>query len=372
MKFTAPKDKMVKSISIAESIIPSRPQMQILKNILLETNGNKVNATSADLEVGIKNKFDANIENEGSITVNGSKFLGIIRELPDADIFFEVEENNNISIKSTNTSVKANFTLKGIQKEDFPAPHDVDIDKPHFSIPQKDIKEMIRKTIFSISLETSRHYLNGIFFETNGNNLKLVSTDGRRLAYIEKDFETKFDQEVRAIVPQKVLNELVRHLEDEGLVDIVFTQNKVFFSFNDINIVSSLIDGNFPDYNQVIPKNQEKFAKVNTQILAQCLNRSSLYVEDKFNHIKVDFSKNHIVISINNADIGTFREELSVEYDGDPIEIALNHKYLKEYLKDVQSSEILIEMNTPLSPVTIKNENDENYIYVVMPMKVSG
>lgn len=372
MQFKAPKEKIERCIAIAESIISSKPQMNILTNILLETEGENINVTSTDLEVGIRTSFTASIESEGSITINGAKFLGIVRQLPDEDIVFSVEQNNDIKIYSDNSSVKARYTMRGIPKENFPAVPVTSSEGNVFSIPQAVLKEMIRKTIFSISFENSRQYLNGIFFEGEQQILRLVSTDGRRLAYIERSFPDVNDLSMRSIVPQKVLSELGKYLSDEGMININFSDNQVFFSFNNIHFVSILIDGNFPNYHQVIPKKQEKFAVVERKTFVEALNRSSLLVDERFNQVKLDFSENHILLSINNSELGSFREELGVEYKGEPLEIAFNHRYLKDYFKETQSESFSMEMNTPLSPVAFKTGEDESYLYIVMPMKVSG
>jgi len=370
MIFQASKEKIEKCISIAGSIISNKPQMHILTNILLETENNIINVTSSDLEVTIRTSFQANIEKEGSITINGTKFLAIVKSFPDeSDIQIEVTENNEIKIKSNSSGVKAKYTLKGMPKESYPSAPTTLIDGSTFILPQFDLKNMIRKTIFSSSQEDSRRYLNGVYFETEGKKLRLISTDGRRLALIEKEQNIDENLKMKCIVPQKVLNEVTKYLEEDGAVEISFKENQIYFGFNEIHFLSTLIDGTFPNYNQVIPKTQEKFATIERKIFVESINRSSLLVEDKYNQLKLDLSENHMILSINNADVGSFRDELSIQYDGDPIELAFNHKYLRDYFKVISSESIIIEMNTPLSAVSIKAYGEEDYIYIVMPMK---
>lgn len=370
MVFKAPKEKIERCVSIAVSIISNKPQMHILTNILLETENDAINVTSSDLEVTIKTAFPANAEKQGSITVNGSKFLAIVKSFPaGSDIHFEVLANNDITIKSTSSGVKAKYTLKGMPKESYPAAPSRISDGSSFILPQADLKAMIRKTIFSISLEDSRRYLNGVYFETEKNVLRLVSTDGRRLAFIERLQNINPDLNMKCIVPQKVLNEVSKYLEDDGAVDVSFKENQIYFGFNGIHFLSSLIDGTFPNYRQVIPKTQEKFATIDRKAFMESISRSALLVEEKYNQLRLDFSANHVVLSINNADVGSFRDELSIQYDGEPIEIAFNHSYLKEYFKEISSETIVVEMNTPLSAVSIKASGEDNYLYIVMPMK---
>ena len=370
MIFKGSKEKIERCISIAGSIISNKPQMHILTNVLLETEKDVINVTSSDLEVTIRTSFAANVEKEGSITVNGGKFLAIIKSFPgESDIHFEVTENNDIKIKSSSSGVKAKYTLRGMPKESYPSAPTTLTDGATFLLPQFDLKQMISKTIFSTSQEDSRRYLNGVYFETEGTTLRLVSTDGRRLAMIEKEQKIDPNLGMKCIVPQKVLNEVSKYLEEDGAVEVSFKENQIYFGFNGIHFLSTLIDGTFPNYNQVIPKTQEKFATIERKFFVESINRSSLMVEDKYNQIKLDFSENHVVLSINNVDVGSFRDELSIQYDGEPIEMAFNHKYLRDYFKVISNEFFVVEMNTPLSAVSIKAQGEENYIYIVMPMK---
>ena len=372
MVFRAPREKMERCIAIAKSIISSKPQMPVLTNVLLETERDRIIVTATDLEVGIRTSFDAVIEEEGSITINGTKFLGIIMQLPHEEIQVEIDPNNDFKVRSLNSLVKAKFTLKGIPRENYPSLPTAGPESKKFTIGQGVLKEMIRKTIFAISTETSRQYLNGVFFENYQNMLRLVSTDGRRLALIDRPCEFPQDLGMHLIVPQKVLAELSHTLDDEGTVEISFTDNQIFFSFGNVTYVSNLIDGTFPNYNQVIPKKQEKMLRIGRDMFANALNRSSLLTDDRQNNqVRFDFAANHAVVSVNNADAGSYRDELPVEYSGEPIEIAFNLKFLKDYLKDVPSESVQVEMNTPLSPVSLKVDQDPEYIYIVMPMKVN-
>ncbi len=372
MIFKAPKEKLEKNISIANSIIGSNPQINILTNFVLETEDDKINVTSTNLEVTIKSSFNAIIEVEGSITVNAAKFLQIVKYMPSDDVYFEVNDNLEIKIKSENKKDKAIYTLKGIARENYPAVPDESLEGQSFNITQADLKDMIQKTIFSISTDDARPYLNGIYIERDENNLKFVTTDGRRLSYIERQMELADTVDIKRIVPQRVLNEMVKYLSDEGIVKVTYSKNQIFFFFNNISFISKLIDGTFPDYNQVIPKVQEKFAYINRLDFLNALNHSKTYIDKNKNKIILDFSDNRVIMSMSNMDIGSFREELIIKYENDPIEIAFNHTYLEAFFKQNSSEDIIIEMNTALSPVSLKNKDIEGYVYIVMPMKVTG
>ena len=373
MVFKAPREKMERCIAIAKSIIASKPQMPVLTNVLLESEKDRINVTATDLEVGIRTSFEATVDEQGSITINGSKFLGVILQLPHEEIQVEVDPNNDFKVRSLNSLVKAKFSLKGVPRENYPSLPVLEPSFSRFTIGQGTLKEMIKKTLFAISTETSRQYLNGVFFESIDGKLRMVSTDGRRLALIDRPCDISSSLAMRLIVPQKVLAELAHTLDDEGSVEIAFSDNQIFFSFGNATFVSNLIDGTFPNYNQVIPKKQEKMLRIGKDMFANALNRSSLLTDDRQNNqVRFDFSSNHAVVSVNNADAGSYRDELPVDYSGDPLEIAFNIKFLKDYLKEVSSQEIQLEMNTPLSPVSIRIDNDAEYVYVVMPMKVNA
>jgi DNA polymerase-3 subunit beta len=376
MIFKASREKMERCLSIAKSITSSKPQMSILTNILLESENGRIIVTATDLEVGICSSFEAIIDEPGSTTINASKLLGAIIQLPHEDIQVEADQNNNFKIRSLNPKIKAQFTLKGLSRESFPQFPTLSDDIPFFTVPQAILKEMIKKTIFAISTETSRQYLNGVYFESiiseDGKGiLRLVSTDGRRLALIDRPCDFTDNVSIDMIVPQKVLTELSHTLNNEGVVKVAFSENQIFFSFDNIIYASSIIDGNFPNYDQVIPKKQESTLQVEREAFTNVLNRSSLLTDEKQNNqVRFSFSPEHAVVSVNNVDAGSYRDELTVEYTGEPLDIAFNIKYLKDYLKEITSEHIEMEMNTPLSPVTLRIEDDGDYVHVIMPMKV--
>ena len=376
MIFKASYEKMERCLSIAKSITSTKQQMSILTNILLESEKDRIIVTATDLEVGIRSSFEAIIDEQGSTTINGSKLLSVILQFPREDIQVEVDQNNDFKIRSHNSKIKAQFTLRGLSREsfpEFPIPSD---DLPSFTLPQAVLKEMIKKTLFAISTETSRQYLNGVYFESvyseSGEGiLRLVSTDGRRLALIDRPCTFTEGTSIGKIVPQKVLTELAHTLNNEGVVTIAFSHNQIFFSFDTIVYTSNTIDGNFPNYNQVIPKKQEKVLRVGRESFINALNMSSLLTDEKQNNqVRFAFAPDHAVVSVTNLDAGSYHDEIHVEYEGEPIEIAFNIKYLKDYLKEVISETVKIEMNTPLSPVTMHIDDDKSYIYVIMPMRV--
>ena len=375
MIFRAQREKMERCLAMAKSITSAKPQLSILTNVLLESKDDRIIVMASDLEVGLYSSFPATIEQEGSTTINVSKLLGAIAQLPNEEIHAEVNQNNDFKIRSANTKIRAQYILKGLGRENFPPFPNIDPAYPRFEMAQSTLKEMIKKTIFSISTEASRQNLNGVFFETQPDTamLRLTATDGRRLARIERPGIFPTPVEMRMIVPQKVLTELTHSLADEGLVTITFSDSQVFFMFNDLIYASNVIASEFPNCNQVIPKKQDKSLKVEREAFTSALNRSSLLTDEKQNNqVRFLFSPEHAVISVNNADAGSYRDEINIEYEGEEIEIAFNVKYLKDYLKELTADTLKIELSTSLSPATLLVEDDGNYISVIMPMKLNA
>jgi len=373
MIFRASREQMERCFSLAKSVTSAKPQMSILTNLLLESDKDRVIVTATDLEVGICSFFNAVVEEQGTTTINASKLLGVVMQLPPEEIQIDIDQNNDFKIRSLNTKTKAKFTLKGIGRESFPQFPQSGPELPRFTIAQGVLKEMIKKTLFAISTEATRQYLNGVYFESDEGILRLVSSDGRRLALIERPCDFPEGIELRMIVPQKILAELAHTLESEGTVEIAFSENQIFFSFNNIIYVSNVIDGNFPNWNQVVPKKQNSSLRIERELFMNTLNRSSLLTDDgQNNQVRFNFTPNSAVVSVNNADAGSYHDEIQIEYDGEPIEIAFNVNFLKDYLKEVASEHIQVEMNTPLSPVSMRLDNDASYVYVVMPMKVNN
>ncbi|MDR2733188.1 MAG: DNA polymerase III subunit beta [Spirochaetota bacterium] len=373
MIFKAARENMEHCLSIAKSITSAKPQLSILTNVLLESKEDRVFVTATDLEVGIRSSFEAVVEEPGSTTINAAKLFGAVMQFPQEEILVEIDSKNEFKIRSSDQKIKAQFTLKGLGCESYPKFPMLPDDLPRFSIAQGTLREMIKKTLFAISTEVSRQYLNGVFFETEKKIFRLVATDGRRLAKIEKTCDYSDEKEMGMIVPQKVLTELSHTLGNEGLVEIAFSENQIFFSFNNIVYASNIIDGHFPNYNQVIPKSQDKKLTTRRETFINILNRSTLLADERQNNqIRFDFQSGYAVVSVHNTDAGSYSDELAIEYAGENIEIAFNIKFLRDFFKELICEDISMEMGTPVSPVIMRPADDENYLYVVMPMKINS
>jgi DNA polymerase-3 subunit beta len=237
---------------------------------------------------------------------------------------------------------------------------------------------MIRKTLFAVSTDETRYVLNGVFFQQEGSKCRMVSTDGHRLAYIQKKLEGKSDEKSSMIIPTKALNEVAKILsevskvkENEDLaVEITATENQVKFVISGVEIISRLIEGQFPNYEQVIPKETGKKIEVPTGALAAATRRVSILASEKSNSIKYKFSKGKTTISANTPDMGEAKEDLDLGYDGEELAIAFNAKYVLDVLKNVGTADTVVELTQPLNPGLFRPKDDADYLCVIMPMRV--
>jgi len=370
MKVIASKEKLANALQFAENIITAKTTISILSNILIETLDNHIRIVSTDLEVAIKILIKAEIVTPGSITLYAKKFTDIVKALPNDDIVISVDENNTATIKSKNEEVKAEFNIRGIPKNDYPVLPEI---KTDFSIElsQKDLSTMIRKTIFAVSTEGINSAINGIKLELKDKKIKFVATDGRRLALIEN--EVKTDNEMEGItVPHKVLSELLKILSDEGKIQMGLSKNQIYFKIGDIELISRLIDGKFPDYTQVIPKNYSKKVIFYTNKMVNAIKRVSIITtEGKSGKIKLSFKKNKLELKSADPEIGEAREEIEVVYDYEDFEIAFSSEYLLDFINSIDTEKLIMGFNESESAAMGKEESNDNFLCLVMPIKLN-
>lgn len=369
MKFIASKENLLNALQLAENIITARTTMSILSNILLETIENQLRITSTDLDVAIKILINSEVINHGAITLYGKKLTDIVRALPNDDIEFTINENNIAIIKSKNEEVKAEFKIKGMPKNDYTVLPEI---KKKFTVKmaQKELKSMIRKSIFAVSTEDSRTAISGVKLELKEKKLKFVATDGRRLSFIESDIETDFEID-NVIVPHKVLSELLKILSDEGDIELSLSENLIYFKIGHIEFLARLIDGKFPDYTQVIPKNYERKVVFFTNKMFNAIKRVSLLTTEKrTGRVKFSFSKNRVELSSSDPEIGEAKEDVEILYDYDNFEIGFSSEYLIDSVTAVDTEKFIMGFNSPESAAMLKEEGSENFISLIMPMRL--
>lgn len=366
MKFTCEKNSIQKEISVAQEIISTRNALSILSNVLLVAEDNAITIKATDLKVGFETRIPADIAEEGNTTVFCDKFLGILRSLPEGDIEFE-QSGNRLLIKPL--FKKINFQLKSIAGDKFPELQEISEDR-FFEVPQRELIEMVSQTIFSVSDDETRYFMNGVYMENQDGSLSMVATDGRRLSFITRTFDTPIPEFDPVIVPPKVLNLLRKLSSGEGNLKIAVGEKNLFLQFDSQRISSSLIEGQFPNYKRVIPEQQQYEITIDRVIFEEALKRVSLLVEQKSRRIYLNVSENNITLNSEESEIGVAREELECVYGGPEMTIALNYLYLTEPLRVISDSEILLRFSEPNKAITLLSQPEHEYFHIVMPMQL--
>jgi len=365
MEIKVSKENLVEGIQVVQNAVSQKSSLPILSNVLLEAENNQLRLTATDLDIGICATIEASIEEAGAITIPARKFFDIIKSLPEnTEISLSMKKNNFVVIKNK----KAQFKIIGLPKEEFPQ-LPLFKDKDAITINQKALKEIFTLTDFAISRDDTRFVLNGILFGVKGENIIVVATDGRRLAAMKKKLDKKTIVEREVIIPTKTVQEVKRMLQDEGDVQIKFSDNQVSFSFGNSFILSRLIEGEYPNYKNVIPKENENKLKISREEFLSATRRADIFTDQDSMAIKVSIKKKKMTISKNTPYLGEAKEEIDIEYDGEDIDIGFNPKYLIDVLKNLQDNEIELELIDSNKPGVVRK--GEEYTYVVLPMQLT-
>jgi DNA polymerase-3 subunit beta len=366
MKFSFNRDALLKEIGIAQEIIATKNAISILSNVLLEADKGTLTIKATDIKVNFETRIPVDIQESGSTTVFCDKFMSIISSLPPGEIEFD---QNDIMINIRSITKKAKFQLKSITSDKFPEFSSA-TNLSFFDIPAKEFKEMINQTIFSVSDDETRYFMNGVFMEKKEENLQFVATDGRRLAYISKNFGIALPDFKGVIIPPKILGIITKRASDEGPISIAVGDKNIFFRFGNYEFTSVLIEGQFPNYSRVIPESQSSFFEVNTKDLIEALKRVALLVEQKSRRIYMSVAPGSLTISSQETELGTAKEEIPCEYNGAELTIALNYVYLEEPVKVIGSERVKIEFTEAMKAITLKADPDKDFFHIIMPMQM--
>lgn len=366
MKFTCERSVLLKEIAIAQEIISSKNAISILSNVLLEAENDTLVIKATDIKVNFETRVPVNVLESGSTTVFCDKLLGILSSIPDGELEFE---QNDIKIIIKPSFKKIKFQLKSIASDKFPEFPQVE-GLTYFDIPVKDFKEMVVQTVFAISDDETRYFMNGVYFEKENDRLVMVATDGRRLAFVAKSFGTSVPDFKGIIVPPKVLNLVTKRAGDEGLVSIGVTEKTLFIKFGSYHLSSVIIEGQFPNYQRVIPEKQAFSFSVNRIELLEALKRVSLLVEQKSRRIYMGISAGVLSISSEESEIGTAKEDIPCRYDGHDVTIALNYRYLEEPLKVMPDELVTIQFTEANRAITMYPSPEKDFFHIVMPMQL--
>jgi DNA polymerase-3 subunit beta len=365
MKFTCNKEVLLKEISIAQEIIASKNAILILSNIYLEAIKDTLIIKAKDMKVNFQTEVPITVIEPGATTVYGDKFFGIINTFPYEEIEFS-QKDNVVVIKPT-THKKPEYKLKSMASEKFP---EFPVSSSSFfEIPIKDFREMVQQTVFAVSDDETRYFMNGVYMEKSEDKLTMVATDGRRLAFAEKTVDKNISDFPGIIIPTKILSTIIKRSGDEGLIGISVNDKMIFINFASYQFSSVLIEGNFPNYKRVIPETQDSSLSVNREEMLSALRRVSLMVEKKSHRIYLGIMSGRIAVYSEESEIGTVEDEIPCKYDGEDVTIALNYRYLEEPFKIMTDDEIKFRFSGSTKAITIEPVPEKDFFHIVMPMQ---
>jgi len=375
MEIKANSSDLLKALNHIHGIVEVRHTLPILSNIVLSAENNELNLSSTNLDIFCSDKIDAEIVNSGEISVPAITFFEIVKRLPSgSDVILSMgDEDTELILKCG----RSKFNLSTLKTEDFPILSDKDL-STNFVISADELSRMIDKTKFAISNEETRYYLNGIFFHKAESNsikfLRAVATDGHRLAQYDIPLPQGAEEITGIIIPKKTVFELRKVLDDaDGDVSVSLNENKIKFSFNNLKIISKVIDGTFPDYTKVIPQNNDKKFKTNNSELKNAIDRVSAVAineETKSKAIKLTIENNKLNLSVESQSKGSANEEIDITYSNEKVDIGFNSRYLMDICNEVDGDEIDVNLLDSISPAIILDKTDENLFFVLMPMRI--
>lgn len=370
MEFIAKKDALVRELALIQGIVERKNTIPILANVLMEASDGTVELAATDLDVGLRCRLPATVEEPGALTLSAKKLYEIVRAVSDGEIRVKELENSWASIESG----RSYFKMVGLGKAEFPALAEPPA-KGFTSIPGAALSELINKTSFAITADDNRYFLNGARLELTEKDLRMVATDGHRLAYIALQRESETPGEsVSVIVPKKTLLELLKILgEGDQPVDFAEGDNHLFFSLGERLLVSKRVDDQFPAYDKVIPEGNDKTVTCGRDALTGAIRRVSLLANERSRAVRLDIESGRVEVSSQSPELGEARESLEVGYDGDAMQIGFNGQYLLDFLSASDSPEIRLELKDDSSQGLLRPAGDgdgKDYRYVVMPMRL--
>ncbi|MFQ5328435.1 MAG: DNA polymerase III subunit beta [Thermodesulfobacteriota bacterium] len=366
MKCTVEKGNLLKVLQRVQGIVEKRNTMPILSNIFLEAKAGRIEVYATDLEIFLKESCDASVEEEGTITVNARKVFEIIKEMTDDDVSISVGEGGRVDIRGGN----ALFKIVGLPVDEFPSFPVID-DAYLARISPEQLLDMVEKTYFAASTDETRYNINGVFLERVNGTLKMTATDGHRLALIEKSSEELPTLSGGVILPRKGVVELRKLFEErEGTFQLGFTKTYCIVKRDNALLVVKLIDGDFPDYRQVLPVGNDKIVVADRKALFSSLKRVSILSAERVKGVKFMLSTEKIDLSSSSPEIGEANEAITVEYEGEELEIGFNARYIIDVLEVIDSEKVRLELKGELDSGIITPIESEGYTYVIMPMRI--
>ena len=367
MELVVRKNDLLRELQLFQGIVERKNTIPILANVLLEANGNEVRMLATDLEVALRSKCEAAVAKSGSLTLPAKKLYEVVKALPETDVRIQ-EDKNGVKVAAD----RVDSRMQTLPREDFPTLPEVS-GVAKAALPRMALREMVGKTQFAITGEDTRYFLNGAKFVLKPDSLTLVATDGHRLALVEVKHSVGVSQEVGVILPKKTLLELGKLLA-EGDGDITFEsgENHLFFEVGGRVLISRMIDGQFPAYERVIPKGNDKLIEFDRERLTSAVKRVALLSNERSRAVKFEIDTGKVEVTSSSSEFGEAREQLAVDYTGAAMAISFNAQYVQDFLNVVETDIVSLSLKDEVSQAVMKPVGAEgyDYTYVIMPMRI--
>ncbi len=374
MKFKINRDHFSNGLAQVLNVVGSKAAMPILSNVLIEAEKDCISLTTTNLDLGIRCKIKAEVKEGGSVTLPVKRLATIVRELPNVDVAFDSTANHQVKIASGGS----NFRIMGIGAEEFPKLPDSTDDKT-YTLEQGEIATMLSNVSYAQSTDETRFILNGVYFNFKDEKLTLVATDGRRLALVSKELAVPATSAGAIILPAKTVAELLRLLGKGDKLKIAFNERRAAFQIDtgkdtsglsdSIYLFSKVVEGNYPNYQQVIPKETHQRIKLERELFLQCVHRAALVTSEKSNSVKIKLSSNLLEITASSPDFGESHESMAIAYSGADLQVAFNPQFVMDPLRALTKDEVFFELKDEVSPGVFKTL--ESFVCVIMPVRLS-
>jgi DNA polymerase-3 subunit beta len=374
MKFKINRDHFSNGLAQVLNVVGSKAAMPILSNVLIEAEKDHISLTTTNLDLGIRCKIKAEVKEGGSVTLPVKRLATIVRELPNVDVSFDSSASHQVKIASGGS----NFRIMGIGAEEFPKLPDSADDKT-FTLEQGELATMLSNVSYAQSTDETRYILNGVYFNFKDGKLALVATDGRRLALVSKEMAVPSSSAGAIILPAKTVAELLRLLGKGDKLNIAFNERRAAFQIDtgkdtsgltdNIYLFSKVVEGNYPNYQQVIPKETHQRIKLERELFLQCVHRAALVTSEKSNSVKIKLSANLLEISASSPDFGESHESMAISYSGPELQVAFNPQFVMDPLRALTKDEVFFELKDEVSPGVFKTL--ESFVCVIMPVRLS-
>ena len=374
MKFKINRDHFSNGLAQVLNVVGSKAAMPILSNVLIEAEKDQISLTTTNLDLGIRCKIKAEVKEPGTVTLPVKRLATIVRELPNVDVTVDSSANHQVKI----TSGGSHFKIMGIGAEEFPKLPDSGDDKS-FTLEQGELTTMLSNVAYAQSTDETRYILNGVYFNFKDGKLALVATDGRRLALVSKEMTVPAANAGAIILPAKTVAEILRLLGKGEKLKIAFNERRAAFQIetgkdssglvDSIYLFSKVVEGNYPNYHQVIPKETHQRIKLERELFLQCVHRAALVTSEKSNSVKIKLSANLLEISASSPDFGESHESMAISYSGPELQVAFNPQFVMDPLRALTKDEVFFELKDEVSPGVFKTL--ESFVCVIMPVRLN-